>query len=307
MHNLCPGMSENGRRLPRAYLLASVLCLVLFSELSMPGGLLPRRRIEDIIARRTIESLDIVSMDDPNKVVQRAVPIDDVHRKGLPHKGSWIFALDARMHLLLAWRARDSYTCPASWAPLGEHTVSNESFAGAARRGLDEEARFVARPHVYEVGQPFLYYHRYVNDSEHRVDRQWTKMFVVLPRGQALDFRAIKHDDPAHLGVIPENTRYQGMPLAQFARRAMRNHEYFCHQTQVTWLLRCLPLVVRVIEGTAPRQYSQYVQQEWDVLTASGAPVCCPESESVKPIADVNVSKCGVPCSEAAHTPSATA
>lgn len=184
-----------------------------------------------------------------------------------------------------------------TWAPIGEHAIANETFADAARRGLAEEASFIPRPRIYAVGQPFFYHYVYNNGTEEqRTDNQWTQAYVVLPRGDALDFRTLD-DRNAQIGQSnAENTRYQGMSLPDVVKHAIQRPEYFCHATQVKWILQVLPLVIRVIQSKDQRLFRGYLRGNWEQLVGSGSPVCCQKDEVSKMEAEVNVSACGVPC-----------
>lgn len=285
------------RRFSQVSLLVATLILLGIAEFTIPGGLTPRREKEKILAKRVAEHLDLISPDDPNLVMPGGpLPIDKVHRQALVHRGSWMFALDSHLRLLLTWRAPAMKTCPMTWAPIGEHAIANETFEEAAKRGLSEEAGFIPRPRVYPIGAPFYYHHVYENGTkEERTDNQWTQAYVVLPRGDALDFRTLDDRD-AQIGTADaENTRYQGMSLPDVVKHAIQRPEYFCHATQVKWILQVIPLVIRVLKSRDKRLF-RYLQDEWATLVESGSPVCCKESEHPKPVSEVNVSLCGVPC-----------
>lgn len=286
------------RRISQVSLLVATLVLLCIAEFNIPGGLTPRREKEKILAKRVAEQLDLISPDDPNLVLPGGpLPIDKVHRQALVHRGSWMFALDSHLRLLLTWRAPAMKTCPMTWAPIGEHAIANETFEEAAKRGLSEEAGFIPRPRIYPIGAPFYYHYVYDNGTEEeRTDNQWTQAYVVLPRGDALDFRTLDDRD-AQIGTADaENTRYQGMSLPDVVKHAIQRPEYFCHATQVKWILQVIPLVIRVLESRDKRLFRGYLRDEWATLVESGSPVCCKESEHPKLVAEVNVSLCGVPC-----------
>ena len=67
------------------------------------------------------------------------MPIDAVHRAGLPHKGVWLHVLSADDHLLLVKRAPSMVTCPSLWSIIGEHHFMREEDDAAAARGVREE------------------------------------------------------------------------------------------------------------------------------------------------------------------------
>lgn len=295
--------SANPRRISQATLLIVTLILIAIAEFTIPGGLTPRRVKQQLLDKRVDEKLDIISDTDPDVVIDGGpLPIEAVHRKALVHRGSWMFALDSHLRLLLTWRAPEIKTCPMTWAPVGEHAVANETFEDAAKRGLTEEAGFIPRPRVYAIGKPFMYEYVYNEGTEdERTDKQWTQAYVVLPRGDALDFRTLADRD-AQVGQqfgAGENVRYQGMSLVDVVRHAIQRPEYFCHKTQVTWMLKVLPLVVRVIQSKDQRLWRGYLRDEWEKLIESGSPVCCESEEKDLSEAEVNVTRCGVPCESA--------
>lgn len=280
-------------------LLIITLALFCIAELGIPGGLTPRRLKQRLLAKRVAEHLDVISINDSELVVGGPEPIDKVHRNAIVHRGVWIFALDSHLRLLLSWRAPSMKTCPMTWAPIGEHAIANESFEDAARRGLSEEARFIARPRIYKVGQPFIYHYIYPNDTGvQRTDVQWTQAFVILPRGDALDFRTLNDKQEALLAthVQRENLRYQGMSLPDVVRHAMNKPKYFCNQVLVTWMLRVIPLIIRTLKSNEKRLFRGYLADEWATLVQSKSPVCCHSDEHEKEMQNVNISACGVPC-----------
>lgn len=289
-------------RLSQAPLFIVTLFLLCVAEFAIPGGLTPRRVKEQILAKRVDEQLDLISPTDPHAIAQGGpLPIDVIHRRGLVHRGVWLFALDSHLRLLLAWRAPAMKTCPMTWSPLGEHAVSNETYERAASRGLSEEARFIVRPRVFPVGAPFLYHAVYANaTTEQRTDVQWTQTFVILPRGDALDFRTLDDREAEAEQSAGENSRYQGMSLPEVVRHAVERPNYFCMSSLSTWILRSIPLVIRVLKASEKRLFRNYLRDDWAQLVHSGAPVCCNPSEHGVALELVNVSMCGVPC--APHT-----
>lgn len=286
------------KRISRAYLLIATLILLGIAGLGIPGGLTPRRNRRAILQKRVEEELDVISKSNPNEILPDGpLPIDKIHREAIVHRGVWIFALDSHLHMLLCWRASHMKTCPTTWAPIGEHAVANESFEDAANRGLNEEARFIARPRIYSIGQPFFYSYIY-NEGlpAQRVDNQWTQAYIVLPRGDALDFRSIDDDEAQSLQTEVENTRYQGMSLSEVIQHAVQRPDFFCNQEQVGWIIKVFPLVIRMIKAKDKRLYKAHLRDDWLKLIRSRSPVCCDASEHEKEIHEVDVSKCGKIC-----------
>lgn len=298
--------SESSPRLSQAPLFIVTLILLLIAEFAIPGGMTPRRVKQQILAKRVAEQLDLISPTDPNLVLAGGpLPIDTIHRRGLVHRGVWIFALDSHLRLLLAWRAPAMKTCPMTWSTLGEHAITNETFLETTTRGLAEEARFIARPRVYSIGAPFLYHSVYQNGTDdERTDNQWTQAYVVLPRGDALDFRTLDDRDAEAEQAAGENSRYQGMPLPDVVHHAVDRPSYFCKSELSKGILSVIPLVVRVLKTNEKRLFRGYLRDDWATLVQSGFPVCCNATQHSAAVNTVNVSQCGVPCAEDTVDPS---
>lgn len=297
--------STHTPRLPQIPLFVATLLLLSVAEFAIPGGLTPRRAKEQILAKRVAEHLDPISPLDPYEVLPGGpVPIDIVHRNGLYHRGVWLFALDSHLRLLLAWRAPSAKMCSTTWFTLGEHAIYNESFLQAASRGLSEEARFIVRPKVFPTGNPFVFHALYDNGtSEQRVDNQWTQTFVVLPRGDALDFRTLDDREAQAEQAAGENSRYQGMSIPDVVRHAVDRPSYFCNAVLSQWILRVIPLVVRVARVNEKRLFRLHLREQWDALIQSGAPVCCNASQHDVPVENVNITECGIPCDSSTFDP----
>ncbi|CAN8076938.1 unnamed protein product [Agarophyton chilense] len=309
-NNSCPGAygdiimalpNPPPPRISQTALFLAFVTLFGIAGFVIPGGLTPRRDTEEIISRRVAENLDVFSDQDPHLRESGPFHIDEIHKKGLVHHGVWIFALDSHLRLLLAWRSPSTKTCPMTWTPIGEHSITNETFEETANRGLTEEARFIVRPRVYAIGQPFLFHYVYANGTrEQRTDKQWTQAYVVLPRGDALDFRSLNDVDAQATQSYGENLRYQGMSLPEVVRHGVQKPKYFCNKVLVKWILRTIPLVIRVLKTKEKRLFRAHLREDWGSLLQSGSPVCCRASEHGVEVESVNVSACGIPCEK--HT-----
>lgn len=301
------GSSQPGvPRLSRAPLFIVTLLLLGVAEFGIPGGLTPRRRKEQILAKRVAEFLDPISATDPFEVLPGGpLPIDIVHRNGLYHRGVWLFALDSHLRLLLAWRSPSTKMCPTTWSTIGEHAIFNETLPETASRALSEEARFIVRPRVFPTGVPFLYHAVFNNGTaEQRVDNQWTQTYVVLPRGDALDFRTLDDREAQAAQAAGENSRYQGMSVPNVVHHAIDRPTYFCHSILSDWILHVIPLVVRVIKANEKRLFRLYLRDKWLALVQSGAPVCCNATQHDVPLELVNITDCGLPCNVDTYDPS---
>lgn len=311
-----PSSAAPPQRISQIPLLLVTLVLLFIAGFTLPGGLTPRRARQQTLASRAAEHLDVVTASSPHDVVSASpLPIEDIHMNALPHKGVWLFSFDSQLRLLLSWRAPHMKTCPMSWTPLGEHTVSNETFEATAARGLYEEARFIVRPRIHPVGNPFLFVASYDNhtvvnksdptlNSDVRRDVQWTQSFLILPRGDALDFRTLDDRNAQAEQAAGENSRYQGMPIATVVKHAIERPDYFCMPLLSQWILKTIPIVVKGIKQNEKRLFKSFLKEEWVQLVESGSPVCCDPSQHDLPFTQVNISMCGVACDAGTTDPS---
>ena len=97
-----------------------------------------------------------------------------------------------------------------------------------------------------------------------------------------------------------------GLPIATAGKDTRK---LFCGDSERAHLaLQCLPVLVRALRELEPLVYSKFVAPTWLSVANSGLPLCCSVSEEEKPLAFVNLSKCGVPCqSNVSLTPIFTA
>mmetsp|Transcript_9300 Transcript_9300/g.19169 ORF Transcript_9300/g.19169 Transcript_9300/m.19169 type:complete len:250 (-) Transcript_9300:163-912(-) len=133
------------------------------------------------------ELLQVVSStDDTLHPGLRRLPIETVHRQGLPHRGSIVFVLNERNEVLLLKRAPSMKTCPSTWSIVGEHSEPNEDYMETARRGLSEELSLNSTA-VRRVGPvwdgPLRLRIEYDNK---RVDDQWTMFYFAVVAAGAL-------------------------------------------------------------------------------------------------------------------------
>ncbi|KAI0565852.1 NUDIX hydrolase-like protein [Gracilaria domingensis] len=288
-------------RISQTALFLAFLALLGIAGFAIPGGLAPRRETEEILSRRIAERLDVFSESDPYQRIDGPVHIEEIHKNGLVHHGVWMFALDSHLRLLLAWRSPSTKTCPMTWTPIGEHSITNETFEETTERGLAEEARFIIRPRVFAIGKPFFFHYVYANGTqEQRTDKQWTQAYVILPRGDALDFRSLDDIDAQAIQSYGENLRYQGMSIPEVVRHGVQKPDYFCNKVLVKWILRTIPLVIRVLKTKEKRLFRAHLRDDWGSLVQSGSPVCCRSSEHEVDVESVDVSACGIPCEK--HT-----
>lgn len=295
---MLPNISLTAPRISQRALFVAFLFLLAIAEFVIPGGLTPRREKVKIISRRVAEQLDVFSATDPYNPISGPFHIQHIHKKGLVHRGVWIFALDSHLRLLLAWRSPSMHTCPNTWSILGEHVITNETYRETAIRGLTEEARFIARPRIFPIGAPFFYKYIYpANQTTNlQIDNQWTRAYVILPRGDALDFRSLDDAEAQAVQSYGENLRYQGMSIPQVLRHTVENPAYFCNDIQAKWMQRTIPLVIRVLKTKERRLFRAHLKHDWAQLVKTSAPVCCLASEHDVDVQKVDFTACGVPC-----------
>ena len=58
--------------------------------------------------------------------VQDTLHIDDVHRQVRPHRGVWLFVVDAAQRVLLVHRSGRMVTCPNTWSLVGRAEGAGE-------------------------------------------------------------------------------------------------------------------------------------------------------------------------------------
>jgi isopentenyldiphosphate isomerase len=165
--------------------------------------------------------------------------IDDAHRQGLIHCGTWIWISDSEGKVLVLKRGPHLVTCPNSYSLLGEHTLGLEKPEETVRRGIKEELGAAMLRHIKAVellpASPLYYFRDYGTQNSNRIDRQLTYLWWVemdRPGAQLplkLDAEVAHHDwiatetlqswfKEAHNNLL--NTGYSGSRI--------------CHETIVT-------------------------------------------------------------------------
>lgn len=270
----------------------------------MPGGLTPRRTSVAHLAQIETEVLDVLSPWSPLVVIDEPRTIDDVHKKGLVHKGAWLFILDRSMQLLLAWRGPHMATCPNSWSCPGEHSLVRESFQDTGYRGLSEEVPFLGKLKLLPIGEPFLLTHSF-NDTGKRIDHQWTQNFLAfLPEDSPLNFsndalanlNLTQYYDAAESTKQPESTRFSGMPLLDVMTEVLSNETAFCGGGIRMAMARSLALVARAAAEYEPALFGDQLGESWTDVISDGFPVCCTPESARRQVTLVKLLECGVAC-----------
>jgi isopentenyldiphosphate isomerase len=261
------------------------------------------------------EILDLYLLRAPRRVEGKQLHIGEMHKRGLPHSGIWIFAFDASLRIMLAQRALSLRTCPGAWLILGEHTKAGEVPWQAAARCLREEAPFIQNAELVPVGREFMFHFDY-NDDGGRVDVQWTQIFVAFPRDPPAEF-GVRSDlnsvisSPhqsmkAWFGKLVsesnENGAFRSVSVPDLVRLLRNNSTAFCNSEQRLWTIRALPLVVRILTERRRELFEKYLKSSWQDLVEEGHPVCCSQPADV-PTEESDIALCGRPCLKAQVSP----
>jgi isopentenyldiphosphate isomerase len=116
---------------------------------------------------------------------EHSLSIDEIHRQGSFHTGTWITVMDSQQRILMLKRAPHLVTCPNAWSLLGEHASPNDKGAplDTAKRGMREELGDSILSHVlfYKqlTNQPVFYYRDYGPSNGNRIDRQLTYLYYI--------------------------------------------------------------------------------------------------------------------------------
>lgn len=140
------------------YLLLAVIALITLFQIMFSGS--AGSRGSGAAKRRRPELLPY--FDRQFKLQQGELPIDEVHRRGLPHFGTVVLMYTTEADLaknpeasgakvsrhskgpgqvlfLMTQRSKDVAVCPREWLLVGEHAHTQESPVAMALRGLREE------------------------------------------------------------------------------------------------------------------------------------------------------------------------
>lgn len=178
-------------------LLFCVLVFLLFRRLSTNH----KNRSSYLIKLKEHESVGI-SIDGNDTRSEYIVHIDEAHKKGLRHRGVWIFVYDnATGCVLFSKRSKKTVTCPSTWMVNGEHSKPGEIYLHTMKRGVNEELGLTNDQlyKYYSLSQGHdLFKIHYVDG---RIDYQWTESFLVVVN------RSVVHVDSL------EHTSFQWIPV----------------------------------------------------------------------------------------------
>lgn len=186
--------------------------------------------------------------------VQQLLPsdiwtIDEVHRKGLMHEGTFLFILDSEHKLLLSRRSPSMVTCPNTWMPPGEHNRISETSVQTVKRGIEEEfgptlwSTYVTK-YITMTVNPVFYFRDYGPNRyyESRIDQQLTYLWYVQlsERGEVVE---------QSMTIDKENTNFGWYTLEEVARWVHEKPEEFCHQTIIDLIVLGLKLLKDILDG----------------------------------------------------------
>jgi isopentenyldiphosphate isomerase len=173
--------------------------------------------------------------------------IDEVHRNGLLHEGTFLFIVDSEYKLLLTRRSPSMVTCPNTWMPPGEHNRVSESSIETAKRGIEEEFgpnvwnNYVTK-YATMTTNPLFYFRDYGPHQyyDNRIDQQLTYMWYIQlsERGEVVEKSMI---------IDKENTQYGWYTLEEVARWTDEKPEDFCHQTIIDLVVLGLKLLKDIL------------------------------------------------------------
>lgn len=173
--------------------------------------------------------------------------IDEVHKKGLLHEGTFLFIVDSEYKLLLTRRSPSMVTCPNTWMPPGEHNRVSETSIETVKRGIEEEFgsnvwnNYVTK-YTTMTPNPLLYFRDYGPSRyyENRIDQQLTYLWYIQlsERGEVVQ---------KSITIDKENTKYGWYTLEEVARWTDQKPEDFCHQTIIDLIVLGLKTLKEIL------------------------------------------------------------
>lgn len=136
------------------------------------------------------------------------IGIDTAHLRSKRHRGCWVFVVNENEQLLFVKRSGESLTCPSTWSVIGEHTKFGESYDSCAKRALKEEISVLEYQNMVSLEDDPVLVHL---DYGHRIDKQWTKVYVATVAKNTL-----------RMSDIRENTEFTWVNFAEA--------DYWLHQ-----------------------------------------------------------------------------
>ena len=220
-----------------------------------------------VVAYKWIDGVTIPShgdVVDPNALIRTrddkpfdqsdnglSFPIDEVHKEGWPHVGTWAFVTDNEQRLLLQKRGPAMVTCPNSWTLQGEHCNAHQGEEIqpelAVNRGLKEEIGDFIMQHIVREENlmkdmkalPAFFSNEYETSLGHRVDRQFTYLWYVQLNvsgdfvvNEMLKLNSYDHDEVAEMKWIS---------VPELETLLQQRPDQFCHNTVISLLSLGIP------------------------------------------------------------------
>jgi len=187
--------------------------------------------------------------------------LDNAHRLGRIHMGSWIYIVDSTLatassvsnpRILLLKRGPQLVTCPGMWSMVGEHTNRDEQPIETVRRAILEELGPQVLEHVITHGRirnmtalPIYYERDYGAANEGRIDRQATYIWLVEMNLSAMmesrdnNYQTIAQiiDDDGFFQFDSEVAETKWLPineLEQWVKEDADEKKFFCHETIIS-------------------------------------------------------------------------
>jgi isopentenyldiphosphate isomerase len=123
-----------------------------------------------------IEFLDMSNNGEPSSDPHDRIGVDTAHLRAKRHRGTWIYVMNEHHQFLFVKRTKETMTCPSTWSIIGEHCKFSESYDACAKRGLREEIAVLKYQNLIPLEDDPILMHL---DYGHRIDKQWTKLYIV--------------------------------------------------------------------------------------------------------------------------------
>lgn len=144
---------------------------------------------------RGLGDIEVVDMSEnglPSNDPHDIIGIDSAHLRAKRHRGCWIFVVNEYHQFLFVKRKENAKTCPSTWSVIGEHTHPGESYDNCAKRALKEEISVLKYNNLVPMEESPVFFHL---DYGARVDKQWTKLYLVTVSKSVLRKSDIHEND----------------------------------------------------------------------------------------------------------------
>mmetsp|Transcript_19230 Transcript_19230/g.24300 ORF Transcript_19230/g.24300 Transcript_19230/m.24300 type:complete len:181 (-) Transcript_19230:201-743(-) len=120
--------------------------------------------------------------DATNDVCLGQMPRKEVHRTGKYHRAVNVVLLNGEGDILVQKRADSKVICPSRWdISCAEHLQPGETYADAARRGLQEELNITQTDDFERIREPQLHC---IDDDEKEIhDHEFTELYLATYNG----------------------------------------------------------------------------------------------------------------------------